>query len=248
LAAVFLVANQLWGDVLISESTVGAAGRHRVEGTRITMIKGLKMRVEAKVGKDVVVVLYDAAACQEISLNSRKREARIRKFSELREAAERSVPKERVTSSIAPTGGREDVGGKSCDENAFTIRVPILKDGGPVLVMTGKACVAKDVAGAEEYSAFALAADKEGLVLGFTSSNPVFVALARAETTVYRIVAELGGIPLKLERNIRFEGGFLAALLNRSAGTRSSQVISVSVDSLPPEEFGIPAGWKSVGK
>jgi hypothetical protein len=115
-------------------------------------------------------------------------------------------------------------------------------------VLTGRACVVTNAPGVQEYAEFASAAGKEGLVLGLNSSNPVLVALARAETAAYELVATRGGFPLKMERDIRFEGGFFAGLLNKSSGWKRNTVTAVSAGPLPAEDFAIPIGWKITGR
>jgi len=248
LAGVVALASHLKADVLISETTSGAAAGRDVRATRLTMIKDLKMRVEMHGSGEAVVALYDAAAGEEIDLDSKKQEARIRKFAAIREAAEKAVPEEWVKSSIQPTGERETIAGAACEEYTFTIHVPVVKDGKPTLVMRGKACVAKETSGAEEYRNFVAAVGRTGFVMNYTSNNIVLVSLARAETTLYELLSGVGGIPLRIERNIRFDGGWLAGLLNRSAGSRSNLVTRISTGPLPNEDFSIPAAWESVNK
>lgn len=240
----------LRADLTISEITLGEAGGRQVAGVRVTMIKGLKMRIDVKQGQrtNLTAAIYDAEAGKIVSLKPENREAQVRTFDALQAAAERTIPRQSVVSSIAPTSRREDVLGKSCDEHEFTIRIPIASSGTPVLMMAGKTCVLKGFPGADEYTHFAAAAARKGLILGFTSANLVFVALARAQTELYRIVAELGGIPVKTQSDIHFEGGILATLLNKSAGSRKSVVTQMSLDPLPKGEFDVPPGWRSTEK
>ncbi len=248
LAGALALTSHLRADVLISEATSGAAAGRDVRATRLTMIKDLKMRVETRGSGEAVVALYDAAAGEEIDLDSKKREARIKKFADIRKAAEKAVPAEWVKSSIQPTGEHETIAGAACGEYTFTIRVPVIKDGKPTLLMTGKACIAKDTGGAEEYRNFVAAVSRTGFVMNYTSNNIVLVSLARAETTLYELLSGVGGIPLRIDRDIKFQGGLLAGLLNRSAGSRSNMVTRISTSPLPQADFSIPAAWESVNK
>lgn len=248
LAGLLALAGHLQADVCIAEVTRGTTAGRDVRATRLTMIKDLKMRVEAQASGKDVVALYDAAVGEEIDLDSRKREARIRKFAAIREAAEKAVPEEWVNFSIQATGQRETIADAACESYAFTIRVPVVKDGKPTLTMTGKACVAKDTNGAAEYRNFVAAVKRTGFVMNYTGSNIVLLSLARAETTLYEMLADVGGIPLRIERDIEFEGGMLAGLLNKSAGSRSNLVTRISTGPLPEEEFSIPLAWESVDK
>jgi hypothetical protein len=238
----------LRADVTITEKASAEAGSSRSEGERVTMIKGSRMRIESKQGNSATVVIYDGVAKEEITLNAAKRQASIRKFSQIRDAAEKSVPRENVSASMTPTGRNDAIAGLSCEEQAFTVRVEVFKGGNPTLVLTGRACVATNTPGAQEYAAFASAEGKEGLVPGLNSSNPVLVALARAETAAYELVATRGGFPLRMERDIRFEGGFFASLLNKSSGWRKATVTAVSAEPIPSEDFAIPNGWKTTGR
>jgi hypothetical protein len=246
IAGLLAVVNPLRADLSIVESYIGAAAKIEVRATRLTKIKGLKMRVEDE-GADEAVI-YDVPAGEELTLNAKKRQARVRKFAAVGASAERAVPAEWVKWSIQPTGDRQIIAGTACEDYTFTIRVPVVKDGKPTLVMTGKACVAKAAEGAAEYRGLVAAGSRSGFLINYTSNNIVFVSLARAQTKLYEILAEAGGIPMKIERDISYEGGFFAALLNKSRGSRRSVVTHMSAEPLPQEDFSIPAGWKRITK
>jgi hypothetical protein len=246
IAGLLAFVNPLRADLSIVESTIGASAKNEVRASRVTKIKGLKMRVEVE-GADEAII-YDVPAGEELALKAKKRQARVRKFAAVRASAERAVPAEWVKWSIQPTGDREIIAGIDCKDYTFTIRVPVVKEGSPTLTVTGKACVAKDAEGAAEYRELVAAVCRSGFLINYTSNNIVFVSLARAQTKLYEILAEAGGIPMRIERDIRFEGGWLAALLNRSQGSRRSVVTHMSAEPLPQEDFSIPAGWKTITK
>jgi len=245
LVYLFPIALQLRADVLISETTSAEVGGHKIEGQRIVMIKGMKLRVETRQGKADRVMIYNIESQQQITLDSEKRQAKVKKLASLEQAAERKVPSRSVKSSLTATGEHDQVLEKPCVLYDFSIRVPVNGGSDPTLVMTGTTCIGKNLPGLKEYGDFATAAKKSGLILGFTSENMVFVAFAHAQTELYRIIAEQG-VPLKVQTATHFDGGFLAGLLNKTfSGSRNDQVVAISLDPLPSENFSIPQGWKS---
>ncbi len=245
-----LASHPAWllADVTITENVSAQAGGKESAGVRVTAIKGSLMRIEMSQGNDTSVVVYDFGAGEVVSLNGRKREAHVRKIGQNAHAAETSVPKDNVSSSATPTNRSDSLMGLACQEVAFTVRVEVFKGKEPVLFDTGKACVSKAAPGAQEYATLADDAATSGLVLGLSGTNPVFVALDRAETELYELLARTGGIPLRIERNIHFEGGLFAKVLNKSAGLRRSAVTQVNVAPLPSSGFTIPKGFKIISQ
>lgn len=245
LACLLFGVVQLRADVLISETTSSQVGGRKIEGRRTVMIKGTKLRVETKSGKADRVTIYDTESRQQITLDSEKRQAKVKKLASLEQAAERKVPRDTVKSSLTATGQHDQVMQKRCILYDFSVRVPVNNGSDPTLVMTGTTCIGKDVPAVKEYADFAAAANKSGLILNFTSENMVFVAFARAQTELYRIIAEQG-VPLRVATSTHFDGGFLAGLLNKTfAGRRNDEVMEISMDPLPGEDFSIPQGWNS---
>jgi hypothetical protein len=235
----------LRADMTITEHTSGQAGGRKGEGQRITSIKGSKIRIEAKGGNETSVTIYELEAGKKTTLKTKEKEAEVLDFTVQSANAERKVPAQSIQSTIKPTGQHKEILGKNCDEYEFNIRVPVFKDLDVTLVMTGTAYVVKEIPESKDYAEFADQAQKRGLILGLVSDNPAFIALARAQTEVFRLVGQLRGLALTTESNIKFEGGVGAGILNKTgSGQRTSDVTALNTDPIPDELFAIPPGWK----
>jgi len=242
-AVILAMCGNAHGAVRITENISAEAGKIHTTGTQVTEISASRMRVEARMGDNTTVTIYDLDSAREIALNPEKREATVRPFTEMRQLAEKSVAADATTSNIIPTGAPRTVNGIRCQPYKFTVRVKVVPDGKPTLVVAGVACIAARAAGVQEYRDFVASGVQHRLLIGYRNNNLVFVALAYAETELSRIIGQIG-IPMESDRDIRFEGGMFAALLNRSSGHRSTETVSVSEDSVADTAFQIPAGWK----
>jgi hypothetical protein len=233
-------------DVLIVETTSANAGNRKVDGVRTTYISGARMRLEVVRADASTTTLYDVPAGTTTALDAKKRRAELRDISARNAELERQYPRERATVTLTPTGARNELVGTPCDEYAFSIRVPMTKDGNLALMMTGAAWVAKEVPGAADYAIFAKAAIDRQVVLGPPSNNKILLAITRAQTELYRALGELGGIPYVINMTLGTEGhGILAGMVNKVvSGTRTSTVTKVVFAPLSDGLFVIPDGWK----
>jgi hypothetical protein len=120
------------------------------------------------------------------------------------------------------------------------------KDDDLAFMLTGSAWMAKDAPGANDYGAFARAAVEREVVLGPASNNRILLAVASAQTELYRALADLGGIPCLVDMTMSVDGtGMVAGMVRKLvSGSRTSTVTSVSVAPLDDAAFAVPAGWK----
>jgi hypothetical protein len=246
LILMFAAPVGLTADVVMTETTHAKIGGKTVDGVRTTYIKGPRMRLEVVQANDAQTTLYDVPAGVTIALDAKKKRAELRDISARNAELERRYPRSRVVVTLTPTGATKQLAGVSCDEHAFSIRVPMTKDGSLVLVMTGSAWAAKDVPGADDYSAFAAAAIEKEVVLGPASNNLILLAVTRAQTELYRALGKLRGIPYVIDMTLKVDGhGLIAGMVNKVvSGTRTSTVTKVAVAPLSDALFAIPDGWK----
>lgn len=245
-AALAVAPVGLAADVLIAEKTTVTAGSRIVDGTRSTYIRDARMRIESIQGDTSTTTVYDLPAGVTIGLDATKKRAELRDIASRNAELQREYPRERVEISLTPTGATREIGSESCDEHAFTIRVPMSKDGSLALLMTGSAWMAKGAPGAADYATFAKAAVERGVVLGSASSNKVLLAMTRAQTELYRALAGAGGIPYVVDMRTRVDGkGLLASMVGKAlTGARMSTVTEISSAPLADEVFVIPENWK----
>ena len=242
----FAASSTLSADVLISETVQAQAGGRAITGVRTTYIKGSYMRVETVQNKEAATTLYDLPAGVSVILQPNKKRAELREIAARHAELERLYPRERAVVTVNPTGASKEVAAAPCNEHAFNIRVPMTSDGGLALLMTGTACVATSVAGAQDYATFAQAAIERQLVLGSSSSNRILLAMTRAQTELYRTLVAVGGIPYMIDLTTSVEGkGMVAGMVRKLlSGTRTTTVTKVVTGPLADGFFAIPDGWK----
>ncbi|OFW05300.1 MAG: hypothetical protein A3H96_07630 [Acidobacteria bacterium RIFCSPLOWO2_02_FULL_67_36] len=246
LSLLVLSGGSLCGDVLITETIATKAGKRDLPGTRSTYIKGRQMRIDLVQDKDSASTLYDLRENVTIALDAKKKRAEVRDVAERSAKLETLYPRSRTTTSVTATGTTREIAGASCADHAFSVRVPMTKDGKLAFMLTGSACIAKDAPGASDYQAFALAAIEQQVVLGPASDNRILLALARGQTELYRGLADLGGIPYVVDMKMDVDGhGMVAGLVRKAiAGSRTSTVKTVATAPLDAATFAVPSGWK----
>jgi hypothetical protein len=228
-------------DVVIVESWSGELGGQKLHGKRTTSIKGARMRVDVEHGEPGSIV-YDANSEVSTAYYENKREAALQKFAVREHGANQHVPQEMILATEKTTGIARIMLGKPCEEHSFTIRVPVVKSGTLTLVMAGSFCLARDVNGATEYRDFIVSALSRGMILG-VGENSILLALSRSETQLVALTAGIGGIPMAIDYNVRFEG-ILSGILNARSGRTSRRVTGISTDPVADSVFGVPPGWK----
>jgi hypothetical protein len=241
-----LSVRPLSADVLITETIAAKAGDRNLPGTRSTYIKGTQMRIDVVQGKESASTLYDLRANVTIALDAKKKRAEVRDIAQRNAKLEQIYPRARTTTNMTPTGTTREIAGTSCAEQTFAVRVPMTKDGDLAFMLSGSAWIAKDAPGANDYQAFAGAAIERQVVLGPASDNRIVLALARAQTELYRALADIGGIPYLVDMKMEVDGhGMLASLVRKLvAGSRTSTVTTVTAAPLDDSTFAVPAGWK----
>jgi hypothetical protein len=246
-----LFATYLGADVRITETVVAKAGdRSQPAATRVTAVQGNRMRIDHQQDKESASTLYDLNDSVTIALDTKKKRADVRAMAERNAKLEKLYPRARTTTTLTATGTRRDVAGVSCGDHTFSVRVPLTKDESIAFMLTGSACVAADAPGAGDYLAFARAAIDRQLLLGPASDNRLVLALVRAQTELYRALADAGGIPFVVDMNMAVDGkGMLAGMVRKLlSGSRTSTVTAVSAGPLDEAMFVVPAGWKRENK
>jgi hypothetical protein len=233
-------------DVTIVETMTITAGGKPLQGTRTTYISGAQMRIDAELPGQVTATIFDLPAGSIINLDAKTKRAESRDIAVRATEVEKEYPRARVETSLGPGGSSREVAGVSCDEHAFTIRVPMTKDGSMALRLTGSACVASHADGAADYDAFATIAREHDVVLGPASSNKILLARTRAQTELYRAIAAAGGIPFAIDMTFSVDGGGVLSSMVRKviAGTQSVAVTRVTAGPIPASTFTVPDGWK----
>lgn len=246
LAGAVLTAQIATADVTIVEKLSATVGGKTMEGTRTTQISGERMRIETVLSEEIATTIFDLPSGSTITLNTKSKRAEVRDMAARAAAVEKTYPRARVETSLKPAGTAREIVSVACNEQAFTIRVPMTKDGGMALVLAGSACVATHAGGAAAYEAFAKAARAHDMVLGPASNNRILLARTRAQTELYRALTAVDGIPVAIEMTFAVDGGGMLAGMVRKvlAGTQLVNATSVTTTAVPASMFTVPDGWK----
>jgi hypothetical protein len=250
LSAGVLSASLVHADVTIVETISVTAGGKTLQGTRTTFISGARMRIDTALSTQTAATIFDLPAGSIINLDAKARRAEVRDIAARNAELEKEYPRARADASFGLAGASREIAGMKCDEHAFTIRVPMTKDGDIALVLTGTACIASGSRSETDYRTFADAAREHDVVLGPSSSNRIVLARTRAQTELYRLIAETGGIPYGIDMTFSVAGhGVLSSMVRKILdGTQSVAVTSIATTPIPPPTFMVPDGWKRARK
>ena len=251
--AVVLVCSAvapLSADVLIVERMVLRTGDKSIEGVRSTYIKGNRMRLEVAQDGRTAITVYDLPAGDMIEFDTKKKRAYVRKVTARNAKLEKEYPRERTTVTVTPAGKTQTLAGHTCTDHDFDVRVPLTSNGAIMLTLEGYACLAQSATGVEDYQTFARLAHEQQLVLGPASDNYLLLAVARAQTELYRALTMSGGLPLIVDMTFDVEGRGIAASIARKVLSASRTSASAKFDAAPLADtlFTVPADWKREAK
>ena len=235
-----------FADVTLKQKTGGkgmmaAAG----DGESTTYVKGLKFRSDQTAGNRQTSMMMDAGGSQMIILNHEKKEAEVFDLSKMNEAMAEMVTVSDIKSTFTPTGQTRQIAGSTCTVYDVSITMPVKLANMPMTMsMSGPYCLVKNGPGQADYAAFYKAAAEKGLVFGdprAAKASPT----PRAMTEMYRKMSELG-VPFAMDMTIKTQGdGPMAAIMSKMGNAgMTTEVTSVSTDTIPDSMFGIPAGYK----
>ena len=249
LTLVVLVGVPISADVLIVEKMVTKSGDKTVASVRSTSIKGTRMRVEIAQDGKTGVTVYDLPAGEMLELDATKRRADVRGVTARNAKLEKEYPRSRSTVIVTATGQSQNLDGAACADHTFAVRVPMTSSGDLALTLKGTACLSAAATGVDDYMTFATAAHAQNVVFGLASDNYILLALARAQTELFRALTEKSGMPLFLDLTFAVDGkGMLAGIVRKAvtSAIRSRAITVSKIDTSPVEDarFSVPTGWK----
>jgi hypothetical protein len=241
-----LMTGQAMADVTITATQKGKGMMaSAMTGEAVTRIKGGKMRGDS-LGDAPTSTLIDLDAQTMAVLNHKAKEATVTDLGEL-QASMGKMTNNNIKATITPTGRRQEVGGRGCDEYQMAMTVPAFADpSSPIMVTTsGPFCIVKDSPGKADYAAFYLKAAEKGFVIsGDPRQAKAQPGQARSMTELYRQMARLG-VPYLMEIDIKMGGeGPMGALMGKLGFGFTSTVTRVSVESIPDALMAVPADYK----
>jgi Domain of unknown function (DUF4412) len=247
LLGIVLMTGPAMADVTITATQQGKGMMAKLmTGEAITRIKGGKMRGDTASGDAPTTTLIDLDAQMMAVLNHKAKEATVTDLSEL-QASMGKMTNHNIKATVTPTGRRQEVAGRGCDEYQMDMTVPAFADpSSPIMVNTsGPVCIVKDSPGKADYAAFYLKAAEKGFVIaGDPRQAKAQPGQARSMTEVYRQMARLG-VPYLVELDFKMGGeGPMGALMGRLGFGFTSTVTRVSVEAIPDALMAVPADYK----
>ena len=214
--------------------------------TSVTYIKGLKMRVEATIGNKNLISIYDVDAQKMYILNTKKKEVDAWDMAAFSQEMSKSVSVEGMHATLKPNGQTKTINGHNAEGYDIDIVVPATVAGSPMTIaMTGASWIAKGAPGSAEYSAFYKGAAEKGWIFTDPRAATAQPGQAKAMAEMYTQFAQIGGIPLESQMDIKATGeGMVAAAMARMGSVSTTTTIdSVETGPLADDLFVPPADY-----
>jgi len=247
--ALFLCASAR-ADVTIRTAGTGKGLGMSGETTSTTYIKGLKMRVETRLGKKDSAMIFDVDNQKLYILDAKKKKADAWDMAAFSQELASSISIDGIRSSIKPNGQVKSVNGQDTEGYDVEIIVPATVGGAGgmamTIVQTGTTWIAKGVPGAADYAAFYQGAAEKGWIFTDPRAAQGGPGQAKAMAQMYAEFAKLGGVPYETQMDVRIQGeGPMAGLLS-SMGSLSTATTtdSIETDALADDLFLPPADYR----
>jgi hypothetical protein len=239
LGALVLLATTAFADVTVTTSLSILAAAMTADGTMTTYAKGTKVLVDSSVAGQNVSVLSDATTKQQWTINHGTKTIEPLDAAKALAAMPISLGDAKV--SVAPSGQKKDILGRSCEGYAIDISIPATISGEAISMrMVGPAWVAKDGAGVAEYKASNKAFTEVGMSTSIMAQGPQGKGMAAAS----KALADAGMV-LEQELKMTIEGnGPMAQAMGQAAGaTITMKVTTITTDAIPDAKFVLPEGY-----
>ena len=213
------------------------------DGETVTHIKGMKMSSDSQGKGGYQVMILDIEKHQMVVLYPKKKRAEVFDMSTF---AEQQMAVGTGDIKLEATGNTRKVAGYSCEGHNISITISAGMPGGISLdlAMRGPVCLSKQAPGAEEYFSFYSAMAEKGLFFGPPEAAQAQPGQQRGMTQLYKTMAE-SGVGLATELEVGFEGsGMMAKMMKKMGFTTTTEVLSISDESLSDDLFEIPSGYK----
>lgn len=250
LTGVFVVALAVpaAADVVITNQTSGKALGRAGEGQAVTSIKGLKLRMDQRIGDRDVSTIFDLEAQQFISLNHGKKEAEVYDLAKLRADIEKGLTTGQGAVAFKPNGQTKQVAGYTCTGYDLSIAVPSSMGEGMdfTVTMAGPVFLAKGAPGSTDYSNFYAAAAERGFFFTDAKAARASAGQTKAFTELYRQIAAAKAVPCTVEVTMKVEGGGpLGGMMGKMMGGGFGSTLQTAVAGpLGDDRFQPPAGYK----
>jgi hypothetical protein len=249
-ALALAMTSPLYADVTIKATGTGKGMGMSGSMPTVTMIKGMKMRVESGDGDKTMISIYDVENQKLYMFDNKKKEADVWDMAAFSGEVGKAVQIEGMTMSVKPNGQTKVIGGKTAQGFDINAMVPAMIGGEKgmkmTVNMTGKAWIVKGAPGTADYINFYKAAGERGFIFTDPRAAKGSPGQAKAMAEMYEEFSKLGGLPYESETNIKLGGeGPMAGMMAKMGNvTVTSTVESVDTAAIPDSMFAPPAGYK----
>ncbi len=239
LIVLVLVAAPAFADVTVTMSISINAGPIATSGVTTTLVKGTRVRSDAKLMSQDVSILFDPAAKQVLMLNHVTKEVTV--FDPQQAMAGMPMTFGEVKASVKPTGQTKEILGRACQGFTVDVVMPVTMGGETLTMkMTGPVWLAKDGPGVADFNAAQKVLAAAGHSILPFGQGPQ----AKAMVEVSKALAD-AGVAMEQEINVTIEGtGQIAQVMGQMGNmTMKMTVTGISTDPIPGEKFRIPEGY-----
>jgi len=250
IALALAMTSPLYADVTIKGTGTGKGLGMSGSMPTVTMIKGMKMRIESGDGDKTMISIYDVENQKLYMFDTKKKEADVWDMAAFSAEVGKAVQVEGATVTVKPNGQTKEVAGKTAQGFDMNAMVPAMIGGEKGMKVTvnlgGKAWIVKGAPGTADYLNFYKAAGERGFIFGDPRAAKGSPGQAKAMSEMYEEFSKLGGLPYASEMDIKLAGeGPMAGLMAKMGNvTVTSVVTSVDTASIPDSMFEVPAGYK----
>jgi len=226
-------------DVTMTMSMSINVGPIATTSQATTLLKGTKVRSDAKVMGQDLSIIFDPVTKQMLMLNHVTREVTV--YDPQQALAGVPITFGEVQASVKPLGQTKEILGRACESFTVEIVIPMTM-GGETLTMkvTGPVWRAKDGPGVAEYKSAEKVLADAGLSISPFGQGPSVKGMLE----VGKVLAD-AGIPIEQDMHMTMEGtGQMAQMMGQMGNmTMKMTVTSISTDPIPDEKFVVPAGY-----
>jgi hypothetical protein len=249
-----VLAFAMWApahaDVTINSTGSGNGLGMSGTTTSTTYIKGLKMRVDAVLGKKTSTTIFDVENQKMYILDSKHKGADVWDMAAFSQELSKSVSAEGVRASIKPNGQSKQIAGQTANGYDMEIVVPATIGGAGgiavTMVLSGVTWIVKGAPGTAEYAAFYQGAAEKGWIFTDPRAAKASPGQAKAMAEMYKEFTKLGGVPYESRMDIKAQGeGTMGDLLARIASlSMTTTTDSVETGPLADDLFQPPTDYK----
>jgi hypothetical protein len=232
-------AAPAFADVSVTMNMSMKAGPMAMSGQATTLLKGTKVRSDAKVAGQDMSILFDPVTKQMLMLNHVTREVTV--YDPQQALAGAAITFGEARASVKPLGQTKEILGHTCQGFTVELAIPMTM-GGETLTMkaTGPVWMAKDGPGVAEYKSAQKVLAEAGLSISPFGQGPSVKGMLE----VGKALAD-AGMPLEQDIHMTMEGtGQMAQMMGQMGDmTMKMTVTSISTDPIADEKFVVPAGY-----